>query len=112
MEADGGPVGGQLASLEGPARIVADPERRSVRAQQLVDLRDKPALVPEFEAVAARRQLRQGIREPLVVAVEVARQLPEHRPGLRRAASRLDPPVEPPEPAAESRQPLQWVELA
>src|SRR3982751_5534393 len=97
MEADEHPVRGRLMRLERPPRIVTDDERGATRAQQLVDLRHEPALVPKLEAMAARRQLPERIRKAPVVAMEVSRQLPEHRPQLGRPHERLDPFVEPPD---------------
>jgi hypothetical protein len=47
--------------------------------------------VPELDGVPqAGRKRRQCGREPLVVAAEGRRQLPEQRPELRRAQQRLD----------------------
>ena len=85
MEADVGPVRGQLVPL--PPRIVADHERDAVRAQQLVDIGREPALVAKLEAVTPRRQARECGREALVVAAEVARQLPQHRVGFRNSVA-------------------------
>src|SRR6266542_544615 len=80
MEADERPVRRQLVRLERPLRMVADHERDAVRAQERVDVPGEPALVPELEAVPlAVRQLLERVGEPLVVALERARQLPEDR---------------------------------
>ena len=82
VEADEGPVRGQLVRLERTPRRVADHKRDAGAAQQLVDVLDEPALVPEFEAVAAGRERVQRLSEPLVLAAKRLRQLPEDRPEL------------------------------
>src|SRR5207245_940876 len=50
--------------------------------------------------------------EPLVVAVEVGRELPQHGAELGRADERLDPLVEAPDPGADVGQPLHVREIA
>ena len=90
MEPDERPIGGQLARLERPARVVADDQRRLVLAQQRVDVRPEPALVAELERVPAGRDPLQGSGQPLVVALEVRRQLPEDRPELVALDQRRD----------------------
>src|SRR5207244_6108671 len=69
VEADVGPVGGQLVSLEllhvGP---VADHERGAMSAQQVVHRLDEPARVPELEAMPSRWKRGQRGRETIVVA--------------------------------------------
>ena len=70
--------------------MVADHERGAVRAELLVDRLREPALVPELEAVAARRQQRERAAEPVVVAVEVRRELPHDRAELAGLGQRLD----------------------
>jgi hypothetical protein len=62
-----------------------------VLAQRVVHLVGEPALVPELEAVAPRRQCREHVGEPAVVAPEVRRQLPEERAELRRVEQGLEP---------------------
>jgi hypothetical protein len=52
VEADEGPVRGQLICLEGTPRMIADGERYPMLAQERVHLWDKPARVAELEAVA------------------------------------------------------------
>src|SRR3954454_22418080 len=93
VEADQGPVAGQLALLEGPARVVADHERHAVLPQQVVDRGLEPALVAKLEAVAAGRQLGHSAGKQLVVALEVRRQLPDDGAELARLHERLDPLV-------------------
>src|SRR5581483_1836303 len=107
VEAEEGEVGGQLAGLEGPSRIVADHERDAVAPEQLVGLADEPARVPELERVAAGREPCQRVRQPLVVPRKVGRQLPEHRAELRRADERVDALVEASHRLAHVGQPLQ-----
>src|SRR4051794_1558056 len=77
-----------------PARRVADHERDAVGAQQLVDLVDEPAVVAKLEAVPAGRELLERRGQACVIAAEAGRQLPEHRPQLRRLDQRADPLVE------------------
>src|SRR5215467_2892034 len=57
VEADEGPLGGDLVGLELALGRVADHERDAVPPQQLVDVLAEPARVAELEAVAALRQL-------------------------------------------------------
>src|SRR5438874_3032491 len=104
VKADERPVGGHLVRLEWALGMVADHERRAVRTQQLVDVGGEPALVPKLKAVAPRWQLAERIREAVVVAAKVPRQLPEHRPELRRADERLNPVVERPHARTEVAQ--------
>jgi hypothetical protein len=81
-------------------------------AQEIVDVGREPALVAELEAVPPAWQRLERIRQPLVVAMEVRRQLPEDRAELRRPDERLDPLVEPFDPAAEVGEPPQVREVA
>src|SRR5690348_8432756 len=82
VEADERPVRGQLASLERPLGMVADGQRGLPLAEQGVDVGREPALVAELDGVAPGRECVEKGCEPLVVAVEIARKLPEHRPEL------------------------------
>jgi hypothetical protein len=85
VEADERPAGGQLVRLERVhLRPVADHERDTVLAEQRVRLLDEPGRVSELDAVAqAGRQPGERLGEPVVVAAERRRQLPEERPELR-----------------------------
>src|SRR4051794_580006 len=98
--------------LDPPPRVVADHQRDPAGAQELVPLGHEPALVPELEAMAPGRQLRDRVREPLVVAPEVARQLPQDRPHLRRAHQRLDSVVERLDARAQVLEPLDVRDVA
>jgi hypothetical protein len=102
VKADECPRCGQLMRLERPLRVVADDERRPMLAQELVDLRREPALVPELEAVPPRAERLERRPQTVVVAVEVRGELPENRPHLRRASERLDPFVEALDPGPRS----------
>src|SRR5437867_5187613 len=106
VEADERPLGGQLVGLERPAGMIADHERRPVLAQQRVDVLDEPAGVAELETVAAGRDARERVGEPLVVAMKALRQLPEDRTELGRVDERLDSLVEALESLAEVGQAL------
>src|SRR3954454_11238762 len=112
VEAHERPVGRQLERLEGALGVVADGQRDLVPAQQLVDLLAEPARVAELEAVAPGRQQVEGAGERVVVALEPLRQLPQHRPELRRADERLDALVEAPDPLLDVAQLLHVDEVA
>src|SRR5207244_49488 len=103
------PVGGELVGLEGAFGVVADHERDAALPEQLVDVVREPARMPKLEAVAARRQLGKGSRQPVVVAVEILRQLPQHRSELARAPQRLNVLVEPSTPGRMSASRFMWV---
>ena len=81
-------------------------------AEQPVDLVDVPARLAELEGVAAGGSASSAACEPLVVALEVRRQLPEDGPQLRRPRERLDPLVEAGEPAFEVGEPLEVRDVA
>src|SRR6266480_3586591 len=68
--------------------------------------------LPELEAVAPGRELRERADETLVVSPEVGRQLPEHRPKLGRADQRLDPLVEPAHAGVQVEQALEVGDVA
>src|SRR5436305_359457 len=93
VEAHQGPVGGHLVGLEVEPFAVADHERGAVRPQQGVDVAGEPAAVAELEAVPPLGQCGKSALEPLLVALEVRRQLPDDRPELRRLGERRDPLV-------------------
>ena len=85
----------------------------AVPAQQLVDRLLEPRLMPELERMPeGRRQRRERLREPLVVAVERRRQLPEHRPELGRADQRSQPREERVEVRRQVREPLHVGQVA
>jgi hypothetical protein len=94
MEADEGPIGGQLVRLERAARMVADHQRHSVTPQNGVDVIGEPARMTELEAVPTGRQSFHSSREALIITVKVLRQLPEHRAELARLDKGVDPLVE------------------
>jgi hypothetical protein len=107
MKADERPVGSEHVRLELlDLGAVADHERDTVRTQQLVHGLGEPARVAELEAVASGRERCQRRRQPVVVALERRRQLPQHRAELRRADERLHPFVVAGEPAAHVGQAL------
>jgi hypothetical protein len=74
--------------------MVADDERHAVIGEERVDGFGEPARVSKLEAVAARPELLERVGEPLVVAPEAFRELPQDRPELRRGDERVDPPEE------------------
>ena len=89
VQAYQGPRGGQLAGLKGPAGVIADDQRGVVFAQQPVHRRREPALVTELEAVAAGGQAGEGVRQDLVIALEVGGYCqPPGRACLRSRAAR------------------------
>src|SRR5215831_3872571 len=94
MEAHVRPACRARVRLEASCRLVPDDESHPVVAENLLDLRAEPALVPELDAVASRRERLERVREPVVVAVEVLGQLPEHRAELACVRERLDAFVE------------------
>ena len=97
----------------GQLRVVADHERGAVRAQQLVDRLREPALVAELEAVAARAAAAASApAEPVVVALEVRRELPHDRPELAGLGERLDALVVAPDALGEVLQPLDVGQVA
>src|SRR3954469_1663153 len=112
VEAHEGPVGRELERLERALGVVPDGQRDLVPAQQLVDLLAEPARVAELEAVATGRQQVEGGGERVVVALEPLRQLPQHRPELRRADERLDALVEAPDPLLDVAQLLHVDQVA
>src|SRR5215210_2831322 len=107
VKADEGPVRRQLVRLKWTRRSVADHESGVVLAEQGIDLGHEPAFMTELEAVSSGRQLGQRRAQPLVVSVEVAGQLPQHRADLRRADERTDALVEPLQSRPQIRQPLE-----
>jgi hypothetical protein len=63
-----------------------------VGAQQLHHRPGEPTVVTELKRVPQRaRQCLERLGEPLVVALEGRRQLPQQRPELARGNQRLDP---------------------
>ena len=98
--------------LEGALGVVADHERGAALPEQLVDVVREPARMPKLEAVAARWQLGKGSRQPVVVAVEILRQLPQQRSELARAPQRLDVLVEPLDPRPHVGEPLHVGQIA
>src|SRR4051794_15615890 len=60
VEADVGPVRGRLVRLEGALGVVADHERDSMAAKEVIDLGGEPALVAKLEAVPSSRELLEG----------------------------------------------------
>jgi hypothetical protein len=95
------PIGGELARLERPARVVGDHECGAVGAQLLVDGLREPALMAKLEAVPTGRQQRQRAAEPVVVALEVRGELPHDRAQLAGLQQRLEALVEAPDPLGE-----------
>src|SRR4051794_7964073 len=96
VKADEREVGGQLVCLErAHLRPVPDDERDVPLAEERHHVGREPTLVPKLNSVPlpGRKIVERG-GEPLVVALEGRRQLPEERPELRRAKQRLDPVVE------------------
>src|SRR4029453_12708866 len=112
VQAEDRPVGGQLVRLEGPARVVRDHQRGVVRAQLLVDRLREPALVAELEAVAPRREQGERASEPVVVAPEVGRELPDDGAELARLDERLDALVVAPDSLGEALKPLDVGQVA
>src|SRR3954470_18984916 len=112
VEAQKGPVGGELERLERALGVIADGQRDLVPAQQLVDLLAEPARVAELEAVAPGRQQVEGGGERVVVALEPLRQLPQDRAELRRPDERLDALVEAPDALLDVAQLLHVDEVA
>src|SRR3954454_14052698 len=100
MEANEGPVGRENLGLERlDLRPVADHESDVVLPERVVGLLDEPRGMPELDAVPLFLwEAGERVTQPLVVALEGRRQLPEQRPHLRRAQQRLDPLVEALEP--------------
>jgi hypothetical protein len=86
VEADEGEARGQLMPLERPdLRPVGDHESHVVRPKELEDVVGEPALVAEFDRVPQLpRQLGERGGQPLVVAPESGRELPEQRAELPR----------------------------
>src|SRR3954449_1936331 len=83
VEAEIGPIRGQLASLERPFRAVCDDQGRAVVAEDVVDAGSEPAWVTELERVAmVARGALEHAGEPGVVPLEVLRKLPEDRAEL------------------------------
>src|SRR5665809_22756 len=99
VEADECPAGCQLAGLERALGVVADDERRSVPAKQLVHAVVKPARVAELEAVATPSQGSERALEPRVVAPEVVRELPQGGAQLARRSQAFERLVEAVDPA-------------
>src|SRR5581483_1210834 len=115
VEADERPVCGEDVGLERVnLRPVADHERDAVLAQQRVDVLCEPRRVPELDAVTLLRPVepRERVREPVVVALERRRQLPEDRAHLRAPEKRRDPLVEADETGVELGEPLDVREVA
>src|SRR5439155_24942318 len=88
VEANVGPIRGDLVGLERALRVIADHQRGAMATQQDVDLLGEPARVPELEAVATLRQTLQRRPEAIIVALEALRQLPQHRAELSRRHQR------------------------
>src|SRR5215208_2691234 len=105
VQPDQRPIRRQLARLERPARVVSDDERHTVAAEEVVDVPLEPALVAELEAVAAGRQLCEGLGQELVVTPEVGWELPDDRTELPGLHERLDPLVVALNPLADVPQP-------
>src|SRR5215211_5272289 len=112
MEADERPVRRHLVSLEGAIGVIADHQRRTGLPQRVVDLAVEPARMAELEAVATGRKLREGTPQPLIVALEVLRKLPQDGAELRRRGERLDPLPERLDAAVEVGEPLDVGEIA
>ena len=112
VEADQGPARGERGVGQRAARVAADRERDAERVQQAVDLGREPARVAELEAVASGREPLERVRQPVVVAAEALRQLPQDRPELRRLDERSDTRVEPLDAPLHVSQPLHVREVA
>ena len=106
VEADEREVGRQLMGLERPARIVADDQRDVVPAQELVHGVREPRRLAELERVATGRKVFERALQPVVVALERRRELPQDRCHLRRGDERRDPCVEEPLGLVQVAQPL------
>ena len=92
--------------MERALRIVADHQGDAVLPKKCIDLLSEPARVAELERMASRRKRLECLGEPLVVAVEVLGQLPEHRSELLALGQRLEALVEALDTRPQIGQPL------
>src|SRR5919197_1365885 len=114
VEAHEGEVGRQLVSLKRVhLRTVGDDECAAVLAKQRIRVVAKPRRVPKLERVPVPVvQPIQRHCEPVEVATEGGRQLPEERAELGRAQQRLDPLVEERQVLRDVVQPLHLRQIA
>src|SRR5581483_6064010 len=90
--------------------LAGEHERRAVLAQECVDVFGEPGLVAELERMPlAGRERFERRAQPVVIAREVRRQLPEERAEL---AQRLDARTEARDGLAEIAQPLDVRDVA
>ena len=83
VKADVRPVGGKLQGRRAAAPV-GDTERRIVSRERIVDGLHEPGLMAELEGVPvlAGQRIEKSV-QPLHVALELGRELPEHRAECR-----------------------------